>query len=364
MSDLRDLEVENLSKRFGDALAVGEVSFSLAKGEFLSLLGPSGCGKTTTLRMIAGFVSPDTGSIRLRGKDIADDPPYRRDVGLLFQSYALFPHMTVLENVAFGPKMRGAGRGQMREKARWALDLVRLPSLEDRKPSQLSGGQQQRVAVARVLAAGASILLLDEPFSNLDAKLRKHMQEDLRELQLRLGIGTIHVTHDQEEAMSMSDRLIIMQSGRIEQEGPAAEVYENPRNGFVAGFMGRTNEIPVKIKAYDLEGTTAELESAVGLLRARWPDPPQSSPSMRVFVRPEHVEIGPSGAFDGRANVFDGEVTQTVFLGASTAYHLKLPNDLALVAQVPNRADGGRRLAVGARVAAHIPAEAVKPLRD
>jgi ABC-type Fe3+/spermidine/putrescine transport system ATPase subunit len=235
------LKVEGLTKRYGSAVAVDAVSFSLQKGEFLCLLGPSGCGKTTTLRMIAGFVIPDTGSIHLHDRDIANDAPYRRDVGLLFQSYALFPHMTVLDNVSFGPRMRGANRKDVREKAKWALDLVRLQDFGERKPSELSGGQQQRVAVARVLAAGASILLLDEPFSNLDAKLRKHMQEELRELQLRLGIGTIHVTHDQEEAMLMSDRVIIMDGGRIEQAGPAREIYQEPRTAFVADFMGRTN---------------------------------------------------------------------------------------------------------------------------
>src|SRR5579884_4039798 len=236
-----ELRLEHVTKRFGSTAAVQDVSFCLWPGEFLSLLGPSGCGKTTTLRMIAGFVVPDAGRILCRGQDITDEPPYRRDVGLVFQNYALFPHMTVAENVAFGLKMRGAARSVTRDRVQWALELVRMPQYGTRRPHELSGGQQQRVAVARVLAAGASLLLFDEPFSNLDAKLRKAMQVELRELQQRLGIATIHVTHDQQEAMSMSDRLIVMNSGQIEQEGTPEEIYRHPRSAFVAEFMGECN---------------------------------------------------------------------------------------------------------------------------
>jgi ABC-type Fe3+/spermidine/putrescine transport system ATPase subunit len=271
MDDLPELEVTEVSKSFAGVPAVDGVSFLLRKGQFLSLLGPSGCGKTTTLRMIAGFITPDVGSIRLRGKDITGDPPYRRDVGLLFQSYALFPHMSVFDNVAFGPKMRGTPKPEVREKVRWALNLVRLIGFDERKPHELSGGQQQRVAVARVLAAGASILLLDEPFSNLDAKLRKHMQEDLRELQLRLGIATIHVTHDQDEAMSMSDRVIIMNAGRIEQEGTTGEIYLAPRSTFVAEFMGRCNIFAGTTLQFDRSRSMVELETSAGRLFTAWP---------------------------------------------------------------------------------------------
>ena len=233
-----ELEVRGLSKSFNGTAAVSDVSFVLGKGEFLSLLGPSGCGKTTILRMLAGFVAPDGGIVTLRNSDITLRPPYQRDVGLLFQNYALFPHMTVSENVGFGPRMRGMPSAKRAERVQWALDLVRLSGYGERKPSELSGGQQQRVAVARVLAAGASVLLLDEPFSNLDAKLRLHMQDELKELQLRLKIPTIHVTHDQEEAMSLSDRLIIMNAGRIEQNDRPEAVYRSPANKFVAEFMG------------------------------------------------------------------------------------------------------------------------------
>jgi ABC-type Fe3+/spermidine/putrescine transport system ATPase subunit len=359
-----DLEVFELTKRFGSAAAVDRVSFRLNKGEFLSLLGPSGCGKTTTLRMIAGFITPDSGSIRLRGRDIANVAPYHRDVGLLFQSYALFPHMNVLDNIAFGPRMQGLARAKISEKARWALDLVRMSGYETRKPSELSGGQQQRVAVARVVAAGASILLLDEPFSNLDAKLRKHMQEDLRELQLRLGIGTIHVTHDQEEAMSMSDRLIIMSGGRIEQEGAAEAVYRSPRTAFVAGFMGRTNDLDARLVSYDPRASVAELDTAFGRLVAHWSTAPDIGATVRVFMRPEHVALTQRGGFAGRQNVFPGEIARGVFLGPSTAYHLRLPGEIIIVAQQPNPPGEAQLMPRGTQVDVHIPPGALKPLRD
>src|SRR4051794_31890409 len=208
MNATPELELQGLTKRFGSTVAVSGVSLSVHQGEFVSLLGPSGCGKTTTLRMIAGFLLPDEGRVKLRGRDITDAPPYRRDVGLLFQNYALFPHMTVRGNVGFGPRMRGQSRREIAERLRWALDLVQLTGLEGRRPSELSGGQQQRVAIPGVLAAGPWVLLLDEPFSNLDARLRTRMQEEVRELQLRLGMATVHVTHDQDEAMAMSDRIV------------------------------------------------------------------------------------------------------------------------------------------------------------
>jgi ABC-type Fe3+/spermidine/putrescine transport system ATPase subunit len=356
------LEVEKLTKLYGGSAAVDDVSFSLQKGEFLCLLGPSGCGKTTTLRMIAGFVIPDSGSIRLHGRDIANDAPYRRDVGLLFQSYALFPHMSVLDNVSFGPRMRGASRTEMREKARWALDLVRLQGFEDRKPSQLSGGQQQRVAVARVLAAGASILLLDEPFSNLDAKLRKHMQEDLRELQLRLGIGTIHVTHDQEEAMLMSDRVIIMNGGRIEQEGPAREVYQNPRTAFVADFMGRTNTLTATFGAFDAGSQRVEVETPAGRMLATSHQAP-AKPTGTYFVRPEHIAIAPPGGKADGANKLSGTVEQSTFLGPSTAYRVKV-GDAILLAHAPNAPELPELYPPGSNVTVEIAPEALKRLVD
>ena len=357
------LEVDGLTKIYGGVTVVDELSFRLQEGEFLCLLGPSGCGKTTTLRMVAGFVIPDSGSIHLRGRNIAHDAPYHRDVGLLFQSYALFPHMTVLDNVSFGPKMRGASRADMREKARWALDLVRLQGFEDRKPSQLSGGQQQRVAVARVLAAGASILLLDEPFSNLDAKLRKQMQEDLRELQLRLKLGTIHVTHDQEEAMSMSDRIIIMNGGRMEQEGPARDVYQSPRTAFVADFMGRTNTLNVTFGAFDAQRQLVDIHTPVGRLRAASSRAPGETVGT-FFVRPEHIALSTfEAAGDDGENILTGTVEQSTFLGPSTTYRLTV-GDAVLVAQIPNEAARTDVHPPGSRVNIRISPKALKRLTD
>jgi ABC-type Fe3+/spermidine/putrescine transport system ATPase subunit len=364
MDDLPELEVAEVSKSFAGVPAVEGVSFLLRKGQFLSLLGPSGCGKTTTLRMIAGFITPDAGSIRLRGKVITGDPPYRRDVGLLFQSYALFPHMSVFDNVAFGPKMRGTPRADLREKVRWALNLVRLTGFDDRKPHELSGGQQQRVAVARVLAAGASILLLDEPFSNLDAKLRKHMQEDLRELQLRLGIATIHVTHDQDEAMSMSDRVIIMNAGRVEQEGTTGEIYLAPRSTFVAEFMGRCNIFSGTPLQFDRNRSMVELETGAGRLFAAWPEDGEVPANLRVFVRPEHVSVAPQGSLAGRHNVLAGELRRCVYLGANTTLHVALQDGHDLVVSMPNTPMQSEPPEIGARLDVYLPPECLKPIRE
>ena len=358
-----ELALESVTKRFGGTLAVDRLSLVLGKGEFLSLLGPSGCGKTTSLRMMAGFVLPDEGRILLRGRDVTEAPPFRRDVGLLFQSYALFPHMTVFQNVAFGPRMRREGRAKIRERVRWALDLVRLPGFDERKPQELSGGQQQRVAVARVLAAGASVLLLDEPFSNLDAKLRKAMQDDLRELQQRLGIATIHVTHDQEEAMSLSDRLIIMNAGRIEQEGTPETIYRAPNTAFVAEFMGRCNRLSGRLVTAGLAAGTAALElDGVGRLLLSWNGPP--SASAIVFVRPEHVAVTATGGFAGRANVVTGTVRRRVFMGSLSTLHVALADGREMVVQEPSPAEGTPAYAVDTRLDLHIPPSCLKPLPE
>ncbi|MBV8911837.1 MAG: ABC transporter ATP-binding protein [Acetobacteraceae bacterium] len=342
MSAAPELEIGGLTKRFGDTVAVERVSLAVAQGEFVSLLGPSGCGKTTTLRMIAGFVLPDEGRVRLRGRDITDAPSYRRDVGLVFQNYALFPHMTVRGNVGFGPRMRGRSRREIAERVRWALDLVQLSAMEDRRPSELSGGQQQRVAIARVLAAGASILLLDEPFSNLDARLRTRMQEEVRELQLRLGMATVHVTHDQDEAMAMSDRIVIMNAGRVEQIGTPEAVYAGPETVFVAEFMGRCNR---------LEGTLTRVSTGWALALGEAGSipigaPPGATPGAqhRIFIRPEHIRLAPAGssAADG---ILRGEVERVVYLGARSTAHVRLGSGLPLLVHLPNRpaADHGWR---------------------
>ena len=235
------VELENVTKRYGSVVAVDHLSLSIRSGEFLSLLGPSGCGKTTTLRMLAGFEQPDEGFIRISGQYVQGIPPYKRDVNTVFQHYALFPHMTVSENVAYGLRQKGVNKSEIATRVAEALDMVQMSKLADRKPRQMSGGQQQRVAVARALVNRPSVLLLDEPLGALDRKLREEMQIELKLLQSRLGITFVFVTHDQEEAMSMSDRIAIMLDGHIEQLGDPETVYEHPASAFVAGFIGRNN---------------------------------------------------------------------------------------------------------------------------
>jgi putative spermidine/putrescine transport system ATP-binding protein/putrescine transport system ATP-binding protein len=235
------LEIANLSKRFGSVAAVDDISFTVQRGEIVSLLGPSGCGKTTTLRLIAGFEHPDSGNIRIDGRDMGDLRPYQRNVGLLFQSYALFPHMTVRDNVVYGLRYHGWTKPKAAERVQEVLGLVKLTGLDGRYPSQLSGGQQQRVALARALATKPTIMLLDEPLSALDAKLRQELRIELKELLRKINATTIIVTHDQEEAMGMAERIVILQHGRIQQDDPPERIYLRPRNQFVAEFVGRSN---------------------------------------------------------------------------------------------------------------------------
>ena len=238
-----DVELRGVTKRFDGVVAVDAIDLDVWHGEFLSLLGPSGCGKTTTLRLIAGFERPDEGEVRIGGSDVASLPPYKRDVNTVFQSYALFPHLSVLDNVAYGLKQRGLRKADRERRAREALELVRLPHLQDRRPKQLSGGQQQRVALARALVMEPKVLLLDEPLGALDLKVRKELQIELKRIQERVGITFVYVTHDQEEALAMSDRVAVMNGGRIEQLGLPREIYDAPASRFVADFIGETNFI-------------------------------------------------------------------------------------------------------------------------
>ena len=238
-----DVELRAVTKRFADVVAVDALDLSIRHGEFLSLLGPSGCGKTTTLRLIAGFEQPDDGEILIDGRDVAGLPPYKRDVNTVFQSYALFPHLTVIQNVAYGLKQRGLRKLEREKRARELLGLVKLMELANRKPRQLSGGQQQRVALARALVLEPKVLLLDEPLGALDLKVRKGLQIELKRIQSEIGITFVYVTHDQEEALAMSDRVAVMNQGRIEQLGPPREIYDTPATSFVADFIGETNFI-------------------------------------------------------------------------------------------------------------------------
>ncbi len=242
-AEAADVELVDVTKRFGDVAAVDGIDLTVQPGEFLSLLGPSGCGKTTTLRLIAGFERPDEGEVRIGGRDVSRLPAYKREVNTVFQSYALFPHLNVLENVAYGLKQRGLGRRERRTRALEMLELVRLGGFEKRKPRQLSGGQQQRVALARALVMNPRVLLLDEPLGALDLKVRKELQIELKRIQEEVGITFVYVTHDQEEALAMSDRVAVMNQGRIEQLGPPGEIYDRPATEFVAGFIGDTNFI-------------------------------------------------------------------------------------------------------------------------
>jgi spermidine/putrescine transport system ATP-binding protein len=239
------IALEHVSKQFGDAVAVHDVDFAIDRGAFFSLLGPSGCGKTTTLRMIAGFEQPTTGRVLLDGNDVSRVPPYRRNVNTVFQQYALFPHLSVFDNIAFGPRSRHADPREIDRRVRQLLDVVRLAEMADRRPAQLSGGQQQRVALARALVNTPSALLLDEPLGALDLKLRQAMQLELKRIQRDVGITFVYVTHDQEEALTMSDRIAVMNAGRVEQIGTPREIYDEPASVFVAGFIGAANLIPV-----------------------------------------------------------------------------------------------------------------------
>ncbi|MFM9846538.1 MAG: ABC transporter ATP-binding protein [Hyphomicrobiaceae bacterium] len=304
------LVLDGLTKRFGEHAAVENLSLAVEQGEFLALLGPSGCGKTTTLQMIAGFVMPTSGAITLAGQDLLAVKPAKRGLGIVFQSYALFPHMTAAENVAFGLDMQGVAGDERKRRVRETLELVGLGALADRYPRRMSGGQQQRVALARALVIRPSILLLDEPLSNLDAKLREEMQIELRQIQRNVGTTTILVTHDQSEAMALSDRIAVMSQGRIEQIAPPHEAYERPATPFVANFLGKTNVLAAVTES-DGSGTRVVLGDG------RWPASAGSPPRVLVTVRPEKI-----GFADGVGPTLAGTVVTRIFQGNHWLYQI------------------------------------------
>ncbi|MCC7425625.1 MAG: ABC transporter ATP-binding protein [Alphaproteobacteria bacterium] len=328
------LRVAGLTKRYGEVIAVDDLALEVSRGEFVSLLGPSGCGKTTTLQMIAGFVEPTGGHVLIGGRDMVRVPPNKRNIGIVFQSYALFPHMTVAENVAFGLEMRKVPSAERASRVRAALEMVRLQGLEARLPRQLSGGQQQRVAIARALVVQPDLLLLDEPLSNLDAKLREELRVELRDIQRRVSITTILVTHDQSEALLLSDRVAVMNHGRLEQVATPLDCYEKPASAFVATFLGRCNLLPVaRNGAGGLQLGPATLPVA--------PDTPASG-ALALALRPERISLVAEGA-----GILPGTVRAALFNGEQWLFRIETE---AGEVQVTRANDGAPAAAQGTRV--------------
>ncbi len=340
----RALWIGGLTKSYGAQRAVDDVSFEVPAGSLLTLLGPSGCGKTTILRAIAGFVAPDSGRIEVGGTDITAVPPERRQTAMLFQNYALFPHMTVAQNVAFGLKMRRLPRAEIATKIEAALAMVRLDGFAGRYPAELSGGQQQRAALARALVTEPQLLLLDEPFGALDQNLREAMQVELRKLQQRLGITTILVTHDQQEALILSDLIAVMNAGKIEQMAPPIEVYDHPATRFVASFMGAANVLEGKLGARDATGYTISIGS--GTMRLPGTPPSGAASGIAVAVRPEAIGLDTGGG-DGDAIV--GTISFRTNLGSRLVYEIELADGLKLSVE-EQRQDKTRVRALGERV--------------
>jgi spermidine/putrescine transport system ATP-binding protein len=349
-----DVEIIGVTKRFGEVTAVDRMDLRIARGEFYSLLGPSGCGKTTTLRMIAGFEQPTEGEILLAGQPIAGVPPYRRNVNTVFQHYALFPHMDVVQNVGYGLRQKKVAPAEERRRASEALALVRLSGYEKRRTWELSGGQQQRVALARALVNRPTVLLLDEPLGALDLKLRKEMQLELKALQREVGITFVYVTHDQEEALTMSDTIVVMRDGRILQMGDPEELYERPVNRFVADFIGTSNFLEASVLGADSRTNRATVQTSKGLTMGGTVTANGATPSIGdeviVAVRPERIEVIPAGAEiptgDGWTHV-PGRINQGTYLGDQTEYRIETEAVGELIARRQNAAGAGNGLGAG-----------------
>ena len=363
-----EILVEGVTKRFGEVTAVDDISITIPGGEFFSMLGPSGCGKTTTLRMIAGFEAPDAGRIVLQGNDVTHVPPAKRNVNMVFQAYGLFPHMTVGENVAFGPKIKKWSRQDTRERVAEAIRTVRLDGFEDRRPGQLSGGQQQRVALARALVNRPAALLLDEPLGALDLKLRKEMQLELKDLQQRTGTTFVYVTHDQEEAMTMSDRIAVMNGGVVEQLATPRELYQRPASAFVAGFIGTSNLIELRVDRLDAgllamevgqgqrilaiaPGNAGSGHTAVGAGGG-----PRTGETVTITVRPEWIKLATGEVGDRTCHV-GGTVIDVVYLGSVTQLIVVLPTGERLTVHRLNDEVGAEDPRPGQQVMLHWAAE-------
>jgi spermidine/putrescine transport system ATP-binding protein len=337
------IRFDDVTKQFGSTTAVEDLNLSIRRGEFFSLLGPSGCGKTTTLRMVAGFEQPTEGSVYLEGEPVDDVPPYRRNVNTVFQSYALFEHLDVEGNVAFGLKRRKVDGEEIKTRVAEALELVQLTGREHSKPRQLSGGQMQRVALARALVNRPSVLLLDEPLGALDLKLRKQMQVELKEIQREVGITFLYVTHDQEEALAMSDRIAVMDEGVVQQSGPPEEIYETPRKTFVAGFIGVSNLLPATVEGDGVRLSTGQRHSAT------LPEGSEEGDPVHVSVRPEKIFL--DDLEDGMVTV-EGEIVERIYMGTTTQVIVELAPDVRMIAVEQNvaRSRSDDRWEIGQRV--------------
>lgn len=358
---LSQVELKGISKRFGSVTGVEQLNLTIREGEFFTLLGPSGCGKTTTLRMIAGFYTPSRGRIRFDGKDVTEVPPQKRGTGMVFQNYALFPHMTVFENVAFGLQVRKISKPEREKRVEQALDLVRLAGYGDRRIAQLSGGQQQRVALARALVIRPRILLLDEPLSNLDARLRDEMRSEILALHRSLGITTIYVTHDQVEALSMSDRIAVIHQGSCRQTGTPEQIYNQPADTFVASFIGETNLLPATVEEVNSEGIrvrSLERGFRVEQRPAEIDFPLQPGGKVWISIRPEGVEL----ATDPGENTLSAELTLVQFMGFSFHCTARTEEEALLRALFVNRPDLTADLRTGERVEFRLPADRIRLL--
>ncbi|MGI9464207.1 MAG: ABC transporter ATP-binding protein [Aestuariivirgaceae bacterium] len=353
----------NVSKVFGEGdsavIALDDVSVTIRQNEFFTLLGPSGCGKTTLLRLIAGFDHPTNGAILLEGEDISGLPPYQRPVNTVFQSYALFPHMTVAGNIAFGLEMLGKPKSEIEATVADMLRLVKMEELKDRQTSQISGGQQQRVALARALAPHPKVLLLDEPLSALDLKLRKEMQIELKRLQHETGITFIFVTHDQEEALTMSDRIAVMSAGNILQVGSPRDIYDHPAERFVANFIGETNFLAAELMSAKTGAGKIKLSSGK-TIAATVPGGHAANGRVTAVVRPEHARIVKPGA----ASVLEGTLENIVYFGTDTHFHVALDSDEAFIVRMQNARDDAGKFSTGMKVGITIDANAAQVLRD
>jgi spermidine/putrescine transport system ATP-binding protein len=330
------IQLDHVRKSFGDFVAVERADFGIEQGEFFAMLGPSGCGKTTTLKMIAGFEQPTSGKVLLNGVDVSRVPPYKRNVNTVFQQYALFPHMTVADNVRFGPKSKKIAKSEYEPNVAQMLDVVRLAEFADRKPTQLSGGQQQRVALARALVNFPSALLLDEPLAALDLKLREAMQFELKRIQREVGITFVFVTHDQGEALTMSDRIAVMSEGRVEQIGTPEEIYNSPATLFVAGFIGSANLLPGEVVTTDGPDTVVKL-NAGQTVRARTNTERLPGAPVSIMLRPERLVAATSPRDDGRS--IEGTVRDIVFQGATARINVHLADESEVIASVVTGTD-------------------------